>query len=139
MLKKVLKFTMLMIIGVTLCACSFGKITSKKLVGTYTDATNNATMEIVNNEDESVSIKIERHTKPTDVRHWTMTAKIEGTKLNYEDSTLKRIVSNEEGKELISIEEYKDRTGYFEAEVGTISWTGAEEEDYKGFVFIKNK
>ena len=139
MLKNLLKVTMLMIIGVTLCACSFGKLTAKKLVGTYTDVTNNATMEITKNEDDSVSIKIERKTQENDISTWTMTAKLEETKLSYTDSTLNRKVFNEDGLELISILEYENKEGSFDAEKDKISWTGAEEEDYKGFVFVKNK
>lgn len=139
MLKKVLKLTMLMIIGVTLCACSFGKLTAKKLVGTYMDEANNATMEVTKNEDDSLSINIKRETQPNDINYWTMTANLEETKLNYTNSELNRKVFNENGEELISILEYKDRSGSFDAEDGTISWTGAEEDDYKGFVFIKNK
>ncbi len=140
MLKNLLKVTMLMIIGVTLCACSFGKLTAKKLVGTYTDATNKAVMEITKNEDDSVSIKIERKTQENDVNYWTMTAKLEETKLNYADSELNRKVFNAEtGEEIISIQEYKDQSGSFDAEKDKISWTGAEDEAYKGFVFVKNK
>ena len=139
MLKNLLKVTMLMIIGVTLCACSFGKLTAKKLVGTYTDVTNNATMEITKNADDSVSIKIERKTQENDISTWTMTAKLEETKLSYTDSTLNRKVFNEDGLELISILEYENKEGSFDAEKDKISWTGAEEEDYKGFVFVKNK
>ena len=139
MLKNLLKVTMLMIIGVTLCACSFGKLTTKKLVGTYTDVTNNAIMEITKNADDSVSIKIERKTQENDISTWTMTAKLEETKLSYTDSTLNRKVFNEDGLELISILEYENKEGSFDAEKDKISWTGAEEEDYKGFVFVKNK
>ena len=140
MLKNLLKVTMLMIIGVTLCACSFGKLTAKKLVGTYTDTTNNATMEITRNEDDSVSIKIEKKTQENDRSYWTMTATLEETKLSYKDSELNRKVFNAEtGEEIISILEYKDKAGYFDAEKDKISWTGAEEEAYKEFVFVKNK
>lgn len=139
MLKKVLKLTMLMIIGVTLCACSFGKLTAKKLVGTYMDEANNATMEVTKNEDDSLSINIKRETQPNDINYWTMTANLEETKLNYTNSELNRKVFDENGEEIISILEYKDRSGSFDAEDGTISWTGAEEDNYKGFVFIKNK
>ena len=127
-----------MIIGVVLCACT-KKVTYKNLVGTYTDATNNAVMEITANEIEGVNIKIQRENQANDVNTWTMTAKLEESKLNYKDSELNRRVTDENGNEIISILEYKDREGSFDAEVGTISWTGAEEEDYKGFVFVKTK
>ena len=138
MLKKLLKVTMLMIIGVVLCACT-KKVTYKNLVGTYTDATNNAVMEITANEIEGVNIKIQRENQANDVNTWTMTAKLEESKLSYKDSELNRRVTDENGNEIISILEYKDREGSFDPEVGKISWTGAEEEEYKGFVFTKNK
>ena len=138
MLKKLLKVTMLMIIGVVLCACT-KKVTYKNLVGTYTDATNNATMEITANETESVNIKIQRETQQNDINTWTMTAELEESKLSYKDSELNRKVFDEDGNELINVLEYTGGEGSFDAEVGKISWTGAEEEEYKDFVFTKNK
>lgn len=96
--------------------------------GEYADCYSGRAFAIVtaNEDGTGYNITIEWASSAFDSVKWTMTATVDGTKLNYDDCSCFYIESGEEGES--TTETYVENTGYFEVEDGVLAWTGASDE-----------
>jgi len=143
-MKKILAILLIfvMIFSLTACGDSKAKEIYDEIEGEYSDSiAQRAYMEVTENGNKGVIIKIWWGSSAAEKDFWSMTAKYDSKDglLKYDDCKHEIITfSDEEGAEETTELVADKLSGYFEIDLKneTLTWSGASEESCKDTVFV---